>query len=126
MKLTALRLHNVRRFAGTGVRIENIGDGINVLCAANEHGKSTCFDALHALFFQLHTGTPGAVQALRPYSGGNPLVEADIMGLVGIDLTHTSRTFVVCAGSFYAIAEESVNALCRVSGSRGRVSSPPG
>ena len=47
MKLTALRLHNVRRFAGTGVRIENIGDGINVLCAANEHGKSTCFDALH-------------------------------------------------------------------------------
>lgn len=78
MKLTALRLHNVRRFAGTGVRIENIGDGINVLCAANEHGKSTCFDALHALFFQPHTGTPGAVQALRPYSGGNPLVEADL------------------------------------------------
>lgn len=78
MKLTALRLHNVRRFAGNGVRIENIGDGINVLCAANEHGKSTCFDALHALFFQPHTGTPGAVQALRPYSGGNPLVEADL------------------------------------------------
>ncbi|MEI5665669.1 AAA family ATPase [Bosea sp. CCNWLW174] len=78
MKLTALRLHNVRRFAGTGVRIENIGDGINVLCAANEHGKSTCFDALHALFFQPHTGTPGSVQALRPYSGGNPLVEADL------------------------------------------------
>jgi len=78
MKLTALRLHNVRRFAGSGVRIENIGDGINVLCAANEHGKSTCFDALHALFFQPHTGTPGSVQALRPYSGGNPLVEADL------------------------------------------------
>lgn len=78
MKLTALRLHNVRRFAGTGVRIENIGDGINVLCAANEHGKSTCFDALHALFFQPHTGTPGSVQTLRPYSGGNPLVEADL------------------------------------------------
>lgn len=79
MKLTALRLHNVRRFAGTGVRIENIGDGINLLCAANEHGKSTCFDALHALFFQPHTGTPGAVQSLRPYSGGNPLVEADLI-----------------------------------------------
>lgn len=79
MKLTALRLHNVRRFGGTGVRIENIGDGINLLCAANEHGKSTCFDALHALFFQPHTGTPAAVQALRPYSGGNPLVEADVI-----------------------------------------------
>ncbi len=78
MKLTALRLHNVRRFAGRGVAVEGIGDGVNVLCAVNEFGKSTCFDALHALFFQPHTGTPGAVQALRPYSGGNPLVEADI------------------------------------------------
>ncbi|MDU0342754.1 AAA family ATPase, partial [Bosea rubneri] len=78
MKLTALRLHNVRRFAGTGVAVEGIGDGVNVLCAVNEFGKSTCFDALHALFFQPYSGTPGAVQALRPYSGGSPLVEADI------------------------------------------------
>lgn len=79
MKLTALRLHNVRRFAGRGITVEGIGDGVNVLCAVNEFGKSTCFDALHALFFQPHTGTPGAVQGLRPYSGGNPLVEADIL-----------------------------------------------
>ncbi|HEY5795458.1 MAG TPA: DNA-binding protein [Bosea sp. (in: a-proteobacteria)] len=79
MKLTALRLHNVRRFAGRGIAVEGIGDGVNVLCAVNEFGKSTCFDALHALFFQPHTGTPGAVQGLRPYSGGNPLVEADIL-----------------------------------------------
>lgn len=79
MKLTALRLHNVRRFAGRGIAVEGIGDGVNVLCAANEFGKSTCFDSLHALFFQSHTGTPGAVQGLRPYSGGNPLVEADIL-----------------------------------------------
>lgn len=78
MKLAALRLHNVRRFAGRGIAVEGIGDGVNVLCAVNEFGKSTCFDALHALFFQPHTGTPGAVQGLRPYSGGNPLVEADI------------------------------------------------
>ncbi len=78
MKLTAIRLHNVRRFAARGVAIESIGDGVNVLSAANEYGKSTFFDALHALFFQAHTGTSGAVQALRPYSGGSPLVEADI------------------------------------------------
>src|SRR5690606_25214982 len=61
-----------------GVAIENIGDGVNVLTAANEFGKSTSFEALHALFFQPHTGTPGSVQMLRPYAGGNPLVEADI------------------------------------------------
>ncbi|MCK0196956.1 AAA family ATPase [Ancylobacter sp. 6x-1] len=79
MKLRALRLHNVRRFAGRGVAIENIGDGVNVLCAANEFGKSTCFDALHALFFLPHGSTKQAVTALRPYSGGNPLIEADIV-----------------------------------------------
>jgi hypothetical protein len=78
MKIAALRFFNVKRFAGRGVAIENISDGVNVLCAANEFGKSTSFEALHALFFQSHTGTPGDVQRLRPYSGGNPLVEADI------------------------------------------------
>ncbi|QTL02237.1 AAA family ATPase [Aquabacter sp. L1I39] len=83
MKLTALRLHNVRRFANTGVRIEGIGDGVNVLCAANEQGKSTCFDALHALFFQTHTSASSTVQALRPHSGGGPLVEADIVTRTG-------------------------------------------
>lgn len=78
MKLTALRLHNVKRFAGRGIAVEDIADGVNVLSAANEHGKSTCFEALHALFFQPHSGTPKNVQMLRPYSGGNPIVEADI------------------------------------------------
>jgi DNA repair exonuclease SbcCD ATPase subunit len=78
MKISALRLFNVKRFAGTGVAIEGIGDGVNVLCAVNEFGKSTSFEALHALFFQPHSSTAGDVRNLRPYSGGNPLVEADI------------------------------------------------
>ncbi|QIB33601.1 AAA family ATPase [Ancylobacter pratisalsi] len=79
MKIAALRLYNVKRFARRGVAIEGIGDGVNVLCAANEHGKSTSFDALHALFFQSHMGLPRDVRRLQPYSGGNPLVEADIL-----------------------------------------------
>lgn len=78
MKISALRLFNVKRFAGRGVAIEGIGDGVNVLCAANEYGKSTSFEALHALFFQRYSVTPGPVRNLRPYSGGSPLVEADI------------------------------------------------
>lgn len=78
MKISALRLFNIKRFAGRGVAIEGIGDGVNVLCAANEFGKSTSFEALHALFFQPYSGTAGPVRNLRPYSGGNPLVEADI------------------------------------------------
>lgn len=78
MKLTALRLFNVRRFAARGIAIENIGEGVNVLSAVNEFGKSTCFDALHALFFQPHTSTASGLKALRPYSGGAPVIEADI------------------------------------------------
>lgn len=83
MKLTALRLHNVKRFGGHGVAIEGIGDGVNVLTAANEFGKSTAFEALHALFFQPHTSVAGPIKLLRPYSGGNPLVEADILTVEG-------------------------------------------
>lgn len=78
MKLSALRLHDVRLFADRGIAIEGIGEGVNVLCAANEQGKSTCFDALQALFFLQHTSDAAAVHALRPYSGGHPLIEADI------------------------------------------------
>ena len=78
MKITALRLHNVKRFAGRGVAIEDIGAGVNVLCAANEFGKSTSFEALHALFFLSHSSVAGDAKALRPYSGGSPMVEADI------------------------------------------------
>lgn len=83
MKISALRLHNVKRFAGRGVSIEGISDGVNVLSAANEFGKSTSFEALHALFFQPHSSTAGEVRNLRPYSGGNPLVEADISTAAG-------------------------------------------
>jgi hypothetical protein len=83
MKIAALRLHNVKRFAGRGIAIEGIGDGVNVLCAANEYGKSTSFEALHALFFQPHSGVPKEVRRLQPYSGGNPLVEADIVTAEG-------------------------------------------
>jgi DNA repair exonuclease SbcCD ATPase subunit len=78
VKIAALRLFNVKRFAGRGVAIEGIGDGVNVLCAVNEFGKSTSFEALHALFFQPHSSTAGDVRGLRPYAGGNPLVQADI------------------------------------------------
>ena len=83
MKISALRLFNVKRFADRGVAIENIEDGVNVLCAVNEFGKSTSFEALHALFFQQHSSTAGDVRNLRPYSGGNPLVQADIETAAG-------------------------------------------
>lgn len=78
MKLDALRLFNVKRFEGRGVAITGFCDGVNVLAAPNEFGKSTSFEALNALFFVKYSSKSGEVTALKPYSGGAPRVEADI------------------------------------------------
>jgi len=78
MKIRALRLYNVGRFENQGMAIEGIEDGVNVLSAANEIGKSTSFEALHALFFHPYSANRKELQRLRPYSGGYPLIEVDI------------------------------------------------
>lgn len=131
MKISALRLFNVKRFAGRGVAIEGIGDGVNVLCAANEYGKSTSFEALHALFFQPHSGTPADVQRLRPYSGGNPLVEADITtGKGSFRITkqyyggRSARVMDLGSGRLVAQADEAENFITSLI--RGGTSGPAG
>jgi hypothetical protein len=72
MKLVSVTLQAIRRFTKP-VRIQGIGPGLNVLCAPNENGKSTLFDALQALFFQPH-GTQGKdIRDLKPLAGGTPI-----------------------------------------------------
>ncbi|WP_045392530.1 AAA family ATPase [Falsirhodobacter sp. alg1] len=78
MKIRAIELTNVRRFAGQSARIDGIGDGITVLSEPNEFGKSTIFDALHALFFEKHRGTRAPVKSLQPHSGGAPEVALEL------------------------------------------------
>lgn len=107
MKLTGIRFHNVKRFAGRGVAVEGIEDGVNVLCAPNEFGKSTTFEALHGLFFLPHSSTAGGVRNLRPYSGGNPLVEADIT--VGEARYRLTKQFY--AGRFAKVVDLASNRL---------------
>lgn len=78
MKLRALELTNVRRFAGQVARVGQIGDGVSVLSAPNETGKSTLFDALAALMFERHTGRSKALRSLQPHSGGAVGVLAEV------------------------------------------------
>ncbi|PWJ20432.1 AAA family ATPase [Jannaschia seohaensis] len=77
MKLRRIRLENVRRFSEP-VEIGPLSDGVSLLCEPNEAGKSTLFDALHALFFQRHTGWPKEVQGLQPRSGGKVAVGCEM------------------------------------------------
>lgn len=77
MKLRSITLENVRRFIDP-VRIDGISDGVNVLSAPNEFGKSTVFDALRALFFVPHGSTKKDIKHLRPHAGGSPKVAVEV------------------------------------------------
>lgn len=77
MKLVSVTLTNIRRFTAP-VQIADIGPGLNVLSAANEQGKSTLFDALHALFLIPHRAKSKDIRALKPHAGGNPEVSVEI------------------------------------------------
>lgn len=78
MKLRSLTLTNVRKFGGRTAALTGIGDGLTVVSEANEFGKSTFFDALHALFFQSHTSTAKPVKSLQPHAGGGVTVAAEV------------------------------------------------
>ncbi|SEK48414.1 AAA family ATPase [Pacificibacter marinus] len=78
MKLLALHLTNVRKFTGKRASITGIGSGITVVSEANEFGKSTFFDAIHALFFEKYSSSGKPVKSLQPYAGGGVEVAADI------------------------------------------------
>lgn len=78
MKLRSLTLTNVRKFANQTATITGIGDGVTVVAQANEFGKSTFFDALHALFFLKYGTATREVRALQPRAGGAVRVSAQI------------------------------------------------
>ena len=93
MKIRAIRLENVRRFVEP-VEIVGIGDGVNVLTAPNERGKSTFFDALHAVFFKDRKSWDREIRGLVPYAGGDPSVTVEIElpgGVFRIEKSWNSR-----------------------------------
>ena len=78
MKLRSLSLSNVRKFAGQTATISGIGDGVSVVSEANEFGKSTFFDALHALFFLKYSAATREMKSLQSNAGGAVRVAAEI------------------------------------------------
>lgn len=76
MKILAVRVSEVGCFSKP-VALEGLSDGLNVLSGANEAGKSTILAALRMAFEREHKTAHRDVEALRPHSGGAPLVEVD-------------------------------------------------
>jgi hypothetical protein len=76
MKINALRVAAFRRFTDPAA-IEDFSGGINVLAGPNEMGKSTFFRALEAAFLTRHKVTGAVLNEMRPFTGGEPMVEAD-------------------------------------------------
>ena len=94
MKLRSLSLTNVRKFAGRTATISDIGDGVTVVSEANEFGKSTFFDALHALFFLKYGAATREVKSLQPRAGGAVRIGAQIelpSGLFNIEKSYLAQ-----------------------------------
>jgi energy-coupling factor transporter ATP-binding protein EcfA2 len=69
MKIRSIELTNFRKFIGT-VRVENIGDNVNVLVGRNELGKSTLLEAINGVIFEKAKSTAGHVKAFRHFVNG--------------------------------------------------------
>jgi uncharacterized protein YhaN len=79
MILRAIRLHDVKRFAGRGIAVEGIPDGLSRLTADNEVGKSTIFESVRLLLQQKHSAGGKLIQEFQPKATlGSPLIEIDI------------------------------------------------
>ena len=120
MKLRTIRLENIRRFIEP-VEITGIGDGLNVLAAPNEHGKSTVFDALHAVFFKLRNSWDKEVRSLKPHSGGDPSVALEIELAGGIywikkrwNSRHNGDARIETAGRLFKQADEAEDWIAEI------------
>jgi chromosome segregation ATPase len=69
MKIRLIELTNFRKFIGT-VRVENIGDSVNVLVGRNELGKSTLLEAINGVIFEKAKSAAGHVKAFRHFVNG--------------------------------------------------------
>lgn len=69
MKIRSVELANFRKFVGT-VRVDNIGDNVNVLVGRNELGKSTLLQAINGVIFEKAKSTAHHVKAFRHFVNG--------------------------------------------------------
>lgn len=69
MKIRSVELTNFRKFVGN-VRVDGIGDGVNVLVGRNELGKSTLLQAINGVIFEKAKSTSQHVKSFRHFVNG--------------------------------------------------------
>ena len=69
MKIRSIELTNFKKFIGT-VRVDPIGDNVNVLVGRNELGKSTLLQATNAVIFDKARSAASHVKAFRHFVNG--------------------------------------------------------
>ena len=60
MKLRSLAVNQFRKFTEP-TRLDDIGDGLNLVIGPNEMGKSTLLAALRAVLFERHSSKARAI-----------------------------------------------------------------
>jgi energy-coupling factor transporter ATP-binding protein EcfA2 len=66
MLIRELGIENFRKFRQP-VRLAGFGDGLNLVCAPNEAGKSTILEALRAVLFERHGAKGQRIRSFRPH-----------------------------------------------------------
>jgi DNA repair exonuclease SbcCD ATPase subunit len=74
MLIKSLMVEGVGRFA-SATRIDDFGEGVNVLAAGNEAGKSTLFRAIRACLFSRHDSR---VQEIRDLGADDSQLPATV------------------------------------------------
>ena len=119
MKITSLSVEGAGRF-GSRVRVEGLSDGVNILAAGNEAGKSTLFKCVRACLFERHGTTNRAVAELcteglslplsvelgfehegRHYLIAKTFVRSPsaVLRMDGVEIARGARRTKVCGGS---------------------------
>lgn len=66
MRIRDVTIENFRKFRAP-VRITNFSPGLNLVCEANETGKSTVLEAIRAAFFERHGAKSERIKSFRPH-----------------------------------------------------------
>ena len=66
MRVRELEIENFRKFRQP-VHLAGFDDGLNLVCEANEAGKSTVLDALRAVLFERHGSRSERIVSFRPH-----------------------------------------------------------